>query len=137
MQRAVSPGTKANDREVIVVRPCALSTSPFENRKCLTIRQREGLIPPLAAELPRSFEVLVYQWLTAHASREYSGQQLVAAVGADFASEQKPQLGEHRINRPDLLAPATYLSFGALSVGVMRIIADQKGEQCARVNEKH
>src|SRR5712691_8805796 len=70
VQCAVSPGTKPNDREVIVVRPCPLSTSPFENRKCLTIRQREGLIPPLAAELPGSLEVLVYQRFTAHATLE-------------------------------------------------------------------
>jgi hypothetical protein len=80
---------------------------------------------------------LIFQCLTPHASIEYSGDQYVAPADTDFASKEQPQLGDHGIDRPYLLAATSYPSFGMHGIQVIRIIADQKREQRARVNEQH
>lgn len=114
-----------------------MSTRPFQNRERLPVGKREVLIGPLASELPRSCEVLIFHYLTSHASIEYSGHYCIAPAYTDFPSEQEPQLSEHGIDRPDLLAQATYLSFGTHRCEMICIISDQKCEQRTRVNEQH
>jgi len=86
VERAVSPGPETDDSKVIIVGPGALSTGPFQNPERLPVSEREVLIRPLAPELPRPREVLIFQCLTPHASIEYSGHQYVAPDYTDFAS---------------------------------------------------
>ena len=133
----VSPGTETDNSKVMVVGPGTLSTSPFENSERLPVSEREVLIRPVAPELPRPRQVLIFQCLTPHASIEYSGHQYIAPAYTDFPSQQQPQLSEHGIDRPYLLAAATYLSLGMHRNEVIRIISDQKREQRACVNEQH
>jgi hypothetical protein len=135
VKRPVSPGTETDDSKVVVVRPGAFSTGPFQNRERLPVCKREVLIRPLAPELPRPREVLIFQWLAPHAPIEQSGHQFITPAQADCASEEQPQFSDHRIDRPHLLTTATYLSFGTHRIEVTRIISDQKREQRARVSE--
>jgi hypothetical protein len=114
-----------------------LSTGPLQNRERLPVSEREVLIRRLTPELPCPHEVRIFQCLTPDASIEHSGQQFIAPPYADFATQEQPQFGEHRIDGPHLFAAATYLGFGTLSIGVMGITSDQKREERACISEQH
>jgi hypothetical protein len=135
VERAVPTRTETDDGKVIVIRPRALPTRSIEDRECLTVSQREVLVRPLAPELQRPREVLIFQWLAPHAPVEQSGHQFITPARADFASEEQPQFSEDGIDRPYLLTTATYVDFDTHSVEVLRIISDEKREQRARVSE--